>query len=89
MKPLDHRFLTADDYPRLYRAFREAFADYGLDMSYLNERNLGHRWTKNGVSYGSSVGAFDGDRSDPATRALLEKFGFVIYTRQYEMEMTL
>ena len=62
MKSLDYRFLTEDDYPRLFRAFREAFADYGIDMSYLNERNLGHRWTKNGVSYGSSVGAFDGDR---------------------------
>jgi ribosomal protein S18 acetylase RimI-like enzyme len=62
MKPLSYRFLSADDAPRLFQAFREAFADYSLDMSYLNERNLDGRWTKNGVSYESSVGAFDGDR---------------------------
>lgn len=51
-----------DDYPRLFQAFVEAFSDYGIDMSYLNERNLRDRWTKNGVAYESSVAAYDGDR---------------------------
>ena len=62
MKPLRYAFLTPDDYPRLFQAFREAFSDYSVDMSYLNEINLRDRWTKNGVSYEASAGAFDGDR---------------------------
>lgn len=56
------RFLSTEDYAGLYRAFRESFSDHGLDMSCLNERNIGDRWAKNGQSYGSSVGTFDGDR---------------------------
>lgn len=62
MKPLRYAFLTPAHYPRLFRTFVEAFSDYGVDMSYLNENNLRDRWTKNNVSYESSVGAFDGDR---------------------------
>jgi len=62
MKPLRYAFLTPAHYPQLFRTFVEAFSDYGVDMSYLNENNLRDRWTKNNVSYESSVGAFDGDR---------------------------
>lgn len=62
MKPLRYSFLTPAHYPQLFRTFVEAFSDYGVDMSYLHEDNLRNRWTKNGVSYESSVGAFDGDR---------------------------
>ena len=54
--------LGRDDYPRVFRTFVEAFSDYALDMSYLTEQRLLNRWIKNGVDFGSSIGAFDGDR---------------------------
>ena len=62
MKLLRYDALSPDYYPQLFRTFKEAFSDYGIDMSYLNERNLRNRWTKNAVSYESSVAAFDDDR---------------------------
>lgn len=68
-------------------------------MSYLRERSLADRWAKNGVSYGSSASPSSAgtktlkmvnvDRSGPATRGLLERLGFLAYTPQYEMELSL
>lgn len=59
---MELRFLREDDVPAMLRAFREAFADYALDMSYMTDDHLRNRWTKNGVVYPSSVGAFDTGR---------------------------
>jgi ribosomal protein S18 acetylase RimI-like enzyme len=59
---MELRFLREDDLPAMLRAFREAFADYVLDMSYMTDEHLRNRWTKNGVVYPSSVGAFEGGR---------------------------
>lgn len=47
---------------RVYAAFREAFADYGVDMSYMTEENLMIRAEKNAVDWDLSVGAIQGDR---------------------------
>lgn len=62
MKLLRYAHLSESDLPRLHRAFLEAFSDYEIDMRSVTERQLGNRWTKNGVSYESSAAAFDGDR---------------------------
>jgi len=62
VKPLRYEFLTPDRYPEMFRTFREAFSDYGVDMSYLTEISLANRWRKNAVSFEASVGAFDGNR---------------------------
>ena len=43
MELLRYAALSPDYYPQLFRTFREAFSDYGVDMSYLNERNLRNR----------------------------------------------
>lgn len=57
-----YSFLSSDHYPQIYQTFKEAFADYYLDMSYLTEERLFNRAIKNGVEYESSVGVFDGDK---------------------------
>jgi len=59
---LRYSYLTRDDYPALFRTFVEAFSDYVVDMSYMKEQNLLNRWIKNGVDFGASVGAFDGEK---------------------------
>jgi ribosomal protein S18 acetylase RimI-like enzyme len=57
------RFLNRpQDAKLIYRAFREAFADYQLDMSYMTEEGLLHRQKKNGLDLSCSVGIFDGAR---------------------------
>jgi ribosomal protein S18 acetylase RimI-like enzyme len=50
------------DRAQLHATFQEAFADYAVDMSSLNESLLEIRFTKNAVDWQASVGAFDGDR---------------------------
>jgi ribosomal protein S18 acetylase RimI-like enzyme len=52
-------FLKKEEFPRLYKCFVEAFADYYLDASYMTEQILFNRVIKNGVDFASSVGAFD------------------------------
>jgi ribosomal protein S18 acetylase RimI-like enzyme len=64
MENLSYRYLSPGHFPQLFATFKEAFADYALDMSYLREENLRNRWTKNGVDFASSVGAFAGERSE-------------------------
>jgi ribosomal protein S18 acetylase RimI-like enzyme len=59
---LDFRFLSQDAVPSLYRTFVDAFADYALDMSYMNEANFLKRAIKNGVDFASSVGVYDGHK---------------------------
>jgi ribosomal protein S18 acetylase RimI-like enzyme len=55
-------FLDRVEFPLIHKAFLEAFADYQVDMSAVTERVLRNRLAKNAVDYGSSAGAFDGDR---------------------------
>jgi ribosomal protein S18 acetylase RimI-like enzyme len=50
------------DRRQLHAAFQEAFADYAVDMSSLTEEKLQIRFTKNGVDWDASIGAFAGDR---------------------------
>jgi len=57
-----YSFLSIDQYSGIYRAFLEAFSDYAVDMSYMNESNMLNRWIKNGVDFSCSVGAFHGDK---------------------------
>lgn len=59
---MELRFLREDDVCAMLRAFREAFADYALDMSYMTDEHLRNRWTKNGVVFPCSVGAFEAGR---------------------------
>lgn len=51
-------FLTKEQFPLIYQCFVEAFADYHLDVSYMNEESMYNRTVKNGVDFQSSVGAF-------------------------------
>lgn len=50
------------DRGQLHATFQEAFADYAVDMSSLTEEKLLLRFTKNGVEWDASVGAFNGDK---------------------------
>ncbi|MCP4221127.1 MAG: GNAT family N-acetyltransferase [bacterium] len=55
----EFRLLSEELVPQIYTCFREAFADYQLDMSYMTQRNWHNRMIKNGVNFKVSVGAFD------------------------------
>jgi ribosomal protein S18 acetylase RimI-like enzyme len=57
-----YQFLTRDRFPQIHKAFLEAFADYYVDTGGVTEELLYNRSVKNGVEFGASVGAFDGDR---------------------------
>jgi ribosomal protein S18 acetylase RimI-like enzyme len=60
--PCELRFLSKADLPDVYATFVEAFADYAVDMRYNTEPGFAHRAVKNGVEFGSSVGAYAGGR---------------------------
>jgi ribosomal protein S18 acetylase RimI-like enzyme len=62
MEALRYQYLSPAHYPQLFATFKEAFSDYALDMSYLQEQNLLNRWIKNNVDFALSVGAFSGER---------------------------
>ena len=47
---------------QLHQTFQEAFSDYAMDMSSLTGERLRVRCIKNGVDWGTSVGAFEGGR---------------------------
>jgi ribosomal protein S18 acetylase RimI-like enzyme len=66
---MTHRFefLSKDRFPQIYQTFREAFADYYVDMSQVTERILFSRAIKNGVEFGLCVGVFDGPKMVGAT----------------------
>lgn len=55
-------FLSEDSIGDLYAAFVEAFSDYALDMSHMNEEKFYNRAVKNGIDFESSVGVFDGGK---------------------------
>lgn len=55
-------FLRSDQFPQVHRTFLAAFADYSLDMSYLQLENHWQRMVKNGVILEHSVGVFAGER---------------------------
>jgi len=58
----NYRFLSRDQFPQVHKTFLEAFAEYYVDTSGVTEEMLYNRAVKNGVEFGVSVGAFDGDR---------------------------
>ena len=62
MSPVRYEYLTREQYPEVFRTFREAFADYGINMNYMNEVNMLNRWIKNGVDFSLSSAALDRDR---------------------------
>lgn len=62
------------DREQLYPVFRDAFADYGVDMSYMTEANLLLRAEKNAVDWEISPGAFDGDRMVGFTLVGVDEF---------------
>ena len=47
---------------QLFATFREAFADYAVDMSRMTERAWSARCIKNNVDFDLSPGVFDGER---------------------------
>lgn len=55
-------FLSQEQFPLIAQTFDEAFADYYLKSTRKADQWLHNRCIKNGVRYGCSVGAFDGDR---------------------------
>ncbi len=55
-------FLTRGHFHQIYKTFREAFADYQIDCSYVTERTLLNRAIKNGVDFDLSIGTFDDRR---------------------------
>ena len=56
------RYLDEASNHNVYLTFVEAFADYALDMSYMNEEIFKNRSIKNGIDYESSVGVYDKGR---------------------------
>lgn len=52
-------FLKEQDYPLLFQTFQDAFNDYVVDMSYMDEDMLYNRWIKNHVQYRASVGVWE------------------------------
>ncbi len=52
-------FLKEQDYPLLFQTFQDAFDDYIVDMSHIDEEMLYNRWIKNHVQYRASVGVWD------------------------------
>ena len=57
---ITYRRLTDKDFPRLYHATLAAFSDYTVPYQPTQE-SLQRMFLINGVSFGLSVGAFDGD----------------------------
>ncbi|MCP5053155.1 MAG: GNAT family N-acetyltransferase [bacterium] len=56
---VEYQFLNKEQFPDIYKCLVEAFADYHLDMSYMNETSMFNRTVKNGVDFEASVGVFD------------------------------
>lgn len=56
---VEYNHLSKDGFSDVYQCFLEAFADYHVDMSYMNQERMFNRMLKNGVDFGASVGAFD------------------------------
>ena len=57
---ITYRRLTDKDFPRLYHATLAAFSDYTVPYQ-PTQKSLQRMFLINGVSFGLSVGAFDGD----------------------------
>ena len=57
--PYQYCCLTKRSVPELYQTFIEAFSDYELNMSDMTQESLLNRALKNGIDFGSSVGAYD------------------------------
>lgn len=59
---LEFKFLNEDLLPDIYECFKEAYADYPIDMSYITEPVFLNQAIKNGIEFESSIGVFDGDK---------------------------
>lgn len=70
----DLQFLSKNDYPDLYEAFMEAFADYVMDASKTTETRFTNRMIKNGVDLETSVGAFDKGKMVGFTAVALDHY---------------
>lgn len=62
MKPLRYAYLAREQVPQIFEAFREAFADYAISISGVQEQAFLNRMVKNGVDFAASAGAFDEER---------------------------
>lgn len=59
---IEIRFLKNKNFTEVYSTSREAFSDYALNMSNLTDKILYNRALKNGISFESSVAAFENDQ---------------------------
>lgn len=62
MRPLRYAPLSREQWPQIFATFREAFADYAIPVSGPQEQVFLNRMIKNGIDFGASAGAFDGER---------------------------
>jgi len=51
--------LSQNDLPTVYKTYMTAFADYVRDVSQVTKTVFANRMIKNGIDFGTSVGAFD------------------------------
>jgi len=58
---MEYKFLSPDLIPLIHLTFHEAFSDYHVDVTYMTEEVIRNRATKNGIDFGCSVGAFNGE----------------------------
>ena len=56
------KFFQEKDFDAIYQCFREAFANYQVDMSYMTPEVTYNRFQKNAVQYDCSVGALADDK---------------------------
>ena len=61
MNKLQYKKFSSESYPIIHATFREAFSDYGVDVSYMTEEVIRNRSIKNGIDFDLSIGAWDGD----------------------------
>lgn len=64
---VEYGYLSKEGFSDVYQCFLEAFADYHVDMSYMNQPRMFNRMLKNGVDFGASVGAYENGKMVGAT----------------------
>lgn len=69
-----YSFLNEKISPQIYEAFLEAFSDYIVDMSYMNEKSFLNRSIKNGIDFSSSVGVFENEKMVGYTLIGIDRF---------------
>ena len=58
----NYKTLETIDFSSIYKTMIEAFSDYALDMTYMQEHNLYNRAIKNGIDFSLSAGVFENDK---------------------------